>query len=253
MATNVEELQEIQAGFENASAENVLGWAFNKFGNKLGLASSFGAEDVVLIDLAVKIDPAIRVFTLDTGRLHQETYEVMDAIRHRYGIAIEVCFPERNSVTAMVEEHGLNLFYRSIEARKLCCRLRKVEPLRLKLKEFDAWICGLRQDQAVTRTGIKKVEYDATHGLVKINPLADWTATDIWDYIREHDVPYNKLHDKEFPSIGCAPCTRPVNVGEDIRAGRWWWEEPDKKECGLHTTYEAAQRVPAEKSFGLVS
>jgi phosphoadenosine phosphosulfate reductase len=245
----IQEVQEIQAGFENASAENVLAWALKKFGTKLGLASSFGAEDVVLIDLAVKIDPAVRVFTLDTGRLHQETYEVMDAIRQRYGIAIEVCFPERNTVTAMVEEHGLNLFYRSIESRKLCCRLRKVEPLRLKLKEFEAWVCGLRQDQAVTRTGIKKVEFDATHGLVKINPLADWTAADIWDYIREHDVPYNKLHDKEFPSIGCAPCTRPVAAGEDIRAGRWWWEEPDKKECGLHTTYEAAKHIPAGKNF----
>jgi phosphoadenosine phosphosulfate reductase len=219
---------------QDDEAESVLTWAFKKFGSRVGIASSFGAEDVVLIDMALKIDPFAKIFTLDTGRLHQETYEVMDAIRDRYGIAIEICFPEEERVKEVTEKNGFNLFYRNTDMRKLCCIVRKVEPLQKKLKDLDAWVCGLRQEQAITRAAIGKVEFDPSHRIVKVNPLADWTNADVWDYIRKNNVPYNKLHDRGFPSIGCAPCTRAIGPHEDIRAGRWWWEEPASKECGLH-------------------
>lgn len=228
------EIEGIQESLESGTAEDVLKWAFEKFGNRVAIASSFGAEDVVLIDLAVKIEPLVRVFTLDTGRLHQETYDVMDAIRERYGIAIETCFPDKERIKELTEKHGWNLFYKSIDLRKLCCTVRKVEPLQAKLKELDAWVCGLRQEQSVTRTAVKKVEFDQCNNLAKLNPLASWTTEDVWEYIRKNNVPYNKLHDKGFPSIGCGPCTREVGPDQDIRAGRWWWEDPDKKECGLH-------------------
>jgi phosphoadenosine phosphosulfate reductase len=220
---------------EHATAEDTLRWAMTSFGDRVAIASSFGAEDVVLIDMAVRIDPAVKIFTLDTGRLHQETYDVMDKIRERYNINIEVCFPDKNKVQEMVKNHGLNLFYESTDLRKLCCRIRKIEPLLEKLKDLDAWICGLRQEQAVTRFEIKKVEADHLNNIIKVNPLADWTEEDVWEYISKNNVPYNKLHDIDFPSIGCAPCTRAIKPCEEVRAGRWWWEEPEKKECGLHS------------------
>jgi phosphoadenosine phosphosulfate reductase len=220
--------------FNYETGENTLRWALKTFDNKVAIASSFGAEDVVLIDMAVRIDPAVKIFTLDTGRLHQETYDVMDKIRERYNINIEVCFPDKNKVQEMVKKHGVNLFYESTDLRKLCCRIRKIEPLLEKLKDLDAWICGLRQEQAFSRLEIKKVENDHLNNIIKINPLADWTESDVWEYIRKNNVPYNKLHDIDFPSIGCAPCTRSISLCEDIRAGRWWWEEPEKKECGIH-------------------
>lgn len=230
------EIGVIQDGldFDYETVENVLRWALSTFGDKVAIASSFGAEDVVLIDMAVKINPAVRIFTLDTGRLHQETYDVMDEVRKRYNIPIEVCFPDKNKVEEMIGKHEFNLFYQSIELRKLCCYVRKVEPLKEKLKHLDAWVCGLRQEQSVTRTHIKKVEFDSSSNITKINPLADWTNSDVWDYIEKNDLPYNKLHDKNYPSIGCVPCTREIKPCEDIRAGRWWWEDPGKKECGLH-------------------
>jgi phosphoadenosine phosphosulfate reductase len=221
---------------EYATAEETLRWALTFFGDRVAIASSFGAEDVVLIDMAVRIDPAVKIFTLDTGRLHQETYDVMDKIRERYNINIEVCFPDKNKVQEMVKKHGLNPFYESTDLRKLCCRIRKIEPLLEKLKDLDAWICGLRQEQAITRFEIKKVETDHLNNIIKINPLADWTEEDVWEYITKSNVPYNKLHDIDFPSIGCAPCTRAIKPCEEIRAGRWWWEEPEKKECGLHSS-----------------
>ncbi len=224
----------------NNDAESVLKWAIAKFGGRVGIASSFGAEDVVLIDMAARIDPFVRVFTLDTGRLHQETYELMDVVRDRYGIAIEICFPEEKRIREVTEKNGLNLFYQSADMRKLCCVVRKIEPLRKKLQDLDAWICGLRQEQAVTRTGVRTVEFDQAHGITKLNPLADWTTDDVWDYIRKNNVPYNKLHDKGFPSIGCAPCTRAISPQEHLRAGRWWWEQPDAKECGLHVRSDAS-------------
>lgn len=224
-----------QKEFEDKKPEEIIEWAVKTFGTRVAIASSFGAEDVVIIDMAVKINPKVRVFTLDTGRLPQETYDVMDEVRNKYGINIEVCFPDAKRVEEMVEKYGFNLFYKSVELRKLCCNVRKVEPLQKKLKELDAWICGLRREQSVTRLGIQKIEEDSANGgIIKINPLADWSTEDVWNYIKKFDIPYNKLHDRNYPSIGCAPCTRAIKPGEDIRAGRWWWEEPEKKECGLH-------------------
>jgi phosphoadenosine phosphosulfate reductase len=181
-----------------------------------------------------------RVFTLDTGRLNQETYDCMDAIRERYGIQIEVFFPDSNGVEKMVRENGLNLFYNSVELRKLCCGVRKVEPLNRALKGLDAWMTGLRREQAVTRTDVRRIELDEDHGnIIKINPLVDWSYGDVWDYIRRKSVPYNRLHKQGYPSIGCAPCTRAVKPGEDLRAGRWWWENPNARECGLHVNLQA--------------
>ena len=190
---------------------------------------------MVILDMAWKINPAIRVFTLDTGRLHEETYLVMERIRERYGIAVESYFPNREAVEALEREKGFYSFRRSVEERKYCCGIRKVEPLGRALSDLDAWVTGLRREQAVTRTSVPKLEIDKSHdGIVKLNPLADWSGKQVWEYIRTHDVPYNALHDFGFPSIGCAPCTRAVKPGEDIRAGRWWWEIPESKECGLH-------------------
>jgi len=229
------DLEAIGQEFETKTAQEVLGWALKTYGSRIALASSFGAEDVVLIDMMVKLDPQVRIFTLDTGRLPQETYNVMDAIRRKYDIPIEVYFPRTDAVEEMVRTKGLNLFYGSIENRKLCCGIRKVEPLNRALSQLDAWVTGLRRDQSVTRTEVHKVEPDPSHpGLVKVNPLVDWTWEQVWDYIKANGVPYNELHDRGFPSIGCAPCTRAVRPGEDLRAGRWWWENPDTKECGLH-------------------
>jgi phosphoadenosine phosphosulfate reductase len=181
-----------------------------------------------------------RVFTLDTGRLNQETYDCMAAVRERYGVQIEVFFPEAGAVQKLVRENGVNLFYDSVEQRKSCCLVRKVEPLNRALKNLDAWMTGLRREQAISRADVRKIELDRDHGdIVKINPLADWSHDEVWGYIRKHDVPYNRLHKQGFPSIGCAPCTRAVKPGEDLRAGRWWWENSNSKECGLHASAEA--------------
>lgn len=219
---------------EPLPAQDVVRLAYQRFGRKVALSSSFGAEDMVLVDMLMKVDPRARIVTLDTGRLPQETYNVIDATRERYGAAIEVFFPQAEAVEAMVAEHGVNLFYHSIENRKLCCGVRKMEPLRRALAGLDAWMTGLRRDQSVTRTDVHKIEWDASNTLVKVNPIVDWTHDDVWKYIRENNVPYNALHDRRYPSIGCGPCTRAVLAGEHERAGRWWWEHPDTKECGLH-------------------
>jgi phosphoadenosine phosphosulfate reductase len=204
------------------------------FGNRIALATSLGAEDQVLTDMLAHVAPGVPIFTLDTGRLPQETYDLIDATRKRYGIEIEVLFPDREAVEAMVNQKGVNLFYHSVENRKACCHVRKVIPLRRKLAGLDAWVTGLRREQAVTRQDVQTVEWDQGNGLVKINPLANWSADQVWEYIRRHNVPYNALHDKGYPSIGCAPCTRAVAPGDEVRSGRWWWEEPQHKECGLH-------------------
>lgn len=219
---------------ERLPAQDVLRLALDRFGPLVALSSSFGAEDMVLIDMLAKIDAKTRIFTLDTGRLPQETYNVIDATRSRYGLGIDVCFPHADAVQSMVSEHGVNLFYHSVENRKLCCGVRKMEPLRRALSGLDAWITGLRREQSVTRAEVSKVEWDESNSLVKFNPLVDWTHDDVWKYIREHNVPYNALHDRGYPSIGCGPCTRAVQPGEHERAGRWWWEHPETRECGLH-------------------
>jgi phosphoadenosine phosphosulfate reductase len=226
--------------FEDLTTAEIVTWALARFSPRVGLACSFQAEESVLIDLMHRVRGAdFRLFTLDTGRLNQETYDCMDAIRERYGVQIEVFFPEATGVEKMVRENGLNLFYNSVELRKLCCGIRKVEPLNRALKNLDAWMTGLRREQAVTRVDVRKVELDKDHGdIVKVNPLVDWSYDDVWEYIRKNNLPYNRLHKQGYPSIGCAPCTRAVKPGEDPRAGRWWWENPNTKECGLHVNAE---------------
>lgn len=232
------EIKDASDLLEESSAEEVLNWAVSKFGSKLALASSFGLEDVVLIDMISKLGGSIPVFTIDTGRLHQETYNVMDAVRERYGIPLEIYFPATDEVEEMVRENGLNLFYKSPDLRIICCHVRKVGPLNRALSTRDAWITGLRRDQASSRTSIRKVEVDHLNdALVKVNPLADWTPEDIRAYIKENNVPYNVLFDQGYTSIGCATCTRAIKPGEDPRAGRWWWLQEGAKECGLHCKF----------------
>ena len=229
------DVQKINADFERSSAVALLQWSLKEFSSKMAVASSFGAEDVVLIDIMVKLDPTVKIFTLDTGRLNEETYEVMDKVRRKYGVSIESFFPQAQAVEKLEREKGFYSFRESIENRKECCAIRKVEPVNRALKGLDAWVTGLRRAQAVTRTTLQKVELDEAHnGIYKINPLADWSEEDIKSYIKKNAVPYNRLHDEGYPSIGCAPCTRAIKEGEDVRAGRWWWENPEHKECGLH-------------------
>jgi phosphoadenosine phosphosulfate reductase len=220
--------------FGKKPAEVVLAFFMHKFKGHIALASSLGAEDQVLTGMIAEIDPETQIFTLDTGRVFPETYDLMSRTNEKYGIRLKIYFPDATEVEKMVNEKGVNLFYQSIENRKHCCGIRKVEPLKRAFKGLDVWICGLRKDQSVTRFFTKMVEWDETNSLIKINPLLNWTEKQVWEYIKEHDVPYNELHDKGFPSIGCQPCTRAVKPGEDVRAGRWWWEEPEQKECGLH-------------------
>lgn len=222
--------------FETKTAQEILSLSLNTFAPKIAFASSFGAEDVVVIDLMHKIlGNKSRIFTLDTGRLNPETYDVMDEISKRYDISIETMFPDSGEIEKMVRDRGINLMYDSIDNRKMCCGVRKVHPLNRILKDLDAWITGLRRDQTFTRSEVKKIEKDTSHNnIVKINPIADWTNDMVWNYIKENNIPYNKLHDKGYPSIGCAPCTRAIQPGEDLRAGRWWWENDLHKECGLH-------------------
>lgn len=231
----MDNLEKYQSQTANMSAQELIQWALDEFGpSKLTLASSLGAEDQVLTELLVSTYAQARVFTLDTGRQFQENYDVMQASQDKYGFSYEVCFPELEAVQALVQDKGPNLFYQSIEDRKACCEVRKMAPLRKVLATADCWITGLRAEQSVTRTDMQAVEWDANFGLYKINPLILWSEQDVWDYIKTQEIPYNALHDQGFPSIGCAPCTRAVAEGEDIRAGRWWWELPEQKECGLH-------------------
>ncbi len=228
-------LSRIPSELEGAPAEEVLRWAVERFHPHIKLACSFSAEDLVVLDLLAQLVDKPQVFMLDTGRLHPETYDLVDRVRARYGIEIEVYFPEARAVERMVREHGVNLFYQSVELRKLCCQVRKVEPLRRALADTKAWVTGLRREQSPTRARLRKVEIDETHGgIVKVNPLADWAREEVWRYVKEHNLPYNALYDRGYKSIGCAPCTRPVGPDEPERAGRWWWESPETKECGLH-------------------
>jgi len=197
-------------------------------------ANSLGAEDMVLYHLITQYAPSIEVFCLDTGRLPAETYNLLQRVKARYEVPIKVFFPDAQKVEAYVNKNGPNAFYETVELRKACCDMRKVQPLKRALAGKRAWIVGLRRDQAVTRHELPIREWDPVNGLEKFSPLADWTVEDIWVYIHTHDIPYNTLHDRNYPSIGCDPCTRAVSPGEDLRAGRWWWEQPESKECGLH-------------------
>ncbi|MGB2833914.1 MAG: phosphoadenylyl-sulfate reductase [Methylotenera sp.] len=207
----------------------------NTFGaNHITFANSFSAEDMVLTDIILKNKLPIEIFSLDTGRLPVETYDLMGATEKHYKTKLNVFFPLATPVEDYVKNYGINAFYESIELRKACCHMRKVEPLQRALKGKKAWITGMRAAQATTRASLPVREYDEANKLEKFNPLSSWAEPEVWAYIRLHEVPYNKLHDQFYPSIGCAPCTRAVAMGEDVRAGRWWWEDPQNKECGLH-------------------
>lgn len=234
MKQNKQLIDDFNLRFNTATPHETLAFFINEFKDKLGFATSLGAEDQVLTEMIAGIDRATRVFTLDTGRMFPESYELIERTNARYQINIQVYFPERERVEKMVNEKGVNLFYESVENRKLCCHIRKIEPLKRALQGLKVWISGLRRSQSVTRTELKLVEWDESNNLIKLNPLIDWSEEQVWDYIRQKNIPYNPMHDKGFPSIGCEPCTRAVNTGEDVRAGRWWWELPQSKECGLH-------------------
>jgi phosphoadenosine phosphosulfate reductase len=226
--------EDIKAKLAGSSAEMLVRYFIENYKGRFALSSSMAVEDQVLADMICKINPSVKIFTLDTGRLPEETYEVIDRTRRRYGIEIEVFFPEYSQVENMVNAHGPNLFRESIENRKLCCHIRKIEPLKRALNGLDAWLCGLRKEQSVTRSELETIQWDQQFGLIKVSPLLNWTTDQIWEYVKQNDVPYNRLHDQGYPSIGCRCCTRPIKDGEDIRAGRWWWERPEHKECGLH-------------------
>jgi phosphoadenosine phosphosulfate reductase len=237
MPVDVMNLAAIAASYAPRDPREILAFAWREYAPEVGLSFS-GAEDVVLIDMAAKIGAPFRVFTLDTGRLHGETYRFLDHVRTHYDIAIDVLFPQPEAVEALVRKKGLFSFYK--DGHNECCGIRKVEPLVRALKPFRAWVTGQRKDQSPgTRHDVPVIQLDRTFGspeqpLVKFNPLSRWTSKQVWAYIREHDVPYNPLHDRGFISIGCEPCTRPTNPGQHEREGRWWWEEETKKECGLH-------------------
>ena len=227
-------IEELNKELTSATAHEVVATILSRFRGKVALSSSLSIEDQVLTDLVVKEDASTRIFTLDTGRLFPETYTLIDKTNKKYDIKLEVFFPESKSVEQLVAKRGINLFYNSIEDRKHCCSVRKLEPLKRAFQGLEVWICGLRSAQSITRLGTPVVEYDFANKLIKVNPLINWSEEEIWNYIKLHDVPYNELHDKGFTSIGCQPCTRAIKAGEEVRAGRWWWEEPEHKECGLH-------------------
>jgi thioredoxin-dependent adenylylsulfate APS reductase len=221
--------------FEHSSATEILEWALDRFHPRLAISAAGGVDGMAIIDMAWRINPEVRVFTLDTGRLPPETYQLFENVRERYGIDVEFEFPERTAVERLMNAEGPNLMYKSVDLRVACCEIRKVEPLKRKLSTLDAWVAGLRREQWRTRRNVAKVELDRDHGgIVKLNPLADWTADEVWDYVRKNNVPYHELFDQGYASIGCAPCTRPVQPGETERAGRWWWESETDKECGIH-------------------
>lgn len=230
----LEEIPDLNKKLGNLHSTDILSIASSEFGSQIAFATSLGLEDQVITHMIASLGLPIRIFTLDTGRLFPETYELIDRTCSKYKIKIEICFPDYRQVEDMVNTKGINLFYESIENRKMCCSIRKSEPLARVLKGCRAWITGLRRQQSVTRHNMQVAEWDELHGLIKINPLIEWTENEVREYIAQHKIPYNSLHDKGFPSIGCQPCTRAVAPDEDIRAGRWWWEQPEQKECGLH-------------------
>ncbi len=212
----------------------ILSSIAGEHGKQVAFSTSFGAEDQVITHMLSMIGNSIDIFTLDTGRMFQETYDTMDVTVKKYGISIALVFPARDQIEQMVGEKGINLFYDSVENRRQCCNIRKTIPLKRALAGHLVWVTGLRRHQSVTRHTEAMISWSDEYNLIKINPLIDWSEEKVWDYIRTHKVPYNSLHDKNYPSIGCQPCTRAVLSGEPVRAGRWWWEHPENKECGLH-------------------
>ena len=225
---SAEQIQQLNVKLD--TPQETLTWALDNLHPRIAMASSFGAEDVAVIDMIMKINPKARIFTLDTGRLNQETYDVMDEIHKKYNLNIEVMFPDHNEVEQMVRVNGMNLFYHSIGNRKICCGIRKVHPLNRMLSTLDGWITGLRADQTEVRSNANKLEIDSQHNdIIKVNPIINWTWEQTWDYVKKNN--------KGFPSIGCEPCTRAIKSGEPLRAGRWWWESDPQKECGLHADH----------------
>jgi phosphoadenosine phosphosulfate reductase len=230
----IELIKEYNELLQGKTVQEVLRFFTLQYPGRVSFSTSLSMEDQVLTQIVATAEPGISIFTLDTGRLFPETYDLLDITRKRYKLDIRVFFPDYRSVEEMVARNGINLFYESVENRKLCCHVRKIEPLGRALQDSDVWISGLRREQSVTRHETRLVEWDSNQRKIKVNPLIDWSLEDVWNHLRDHHVPYNPLHDKGFPSIGCLPCTRAVEPDEDIRAGRWWWEHPKHKECGLH-------------------
>jgi len=229
------DIKELDKKFSDARAEEIIAWAVSEIGvEKFVLASSMSVEGQVLTDMLISESRRGRVITIDSGRLNQETYDVIAYTRERYGIDVEIVFPDSRELVEMVEKNGINLFYDGVEKRKLCCEIRKVRPLKKKLEGLDAWICGLRREDSDSRSGIKKFEWDGNFGLLKINPIADWTEAMLWEYAEKRKIRTNELYRKGYKSIGCAPCTRAVEAGAHPRSGRWWWEPSCHSECGLH-------------------
>ena len=241
----VELIDELEAGelsveLEGEEPQVVLEWALERFAPRIAISTAFQVDGIAVLDMAYAIDPEIQVFSVDTGRLPQETLQLVDALRERYpGLNLELLSPNPTHVATMVARHGEDLFYDAVDKRLLCCQVRKVLPLTRHLASLDAWITGLRRDQWATRTNIRKVEIDHDHGaIVKLNPLAEWTEEEVWDYVRDRDLPVNALYAQGYTSIGCAPCTRAVPAGGESRSGRWWWESNAPKECGIHCAIE---------------
>lgn len=216
-----------------AATRELLQAAVRDYG-RVVYANSLGVEAMVLTDLIWTHVPAIDIFTVDTGRLHEETYTLLDRLQRRYGRSIRVVYPDAGQLSELVSRQGVNGFYDSLEARLACCRVRKIEPFKRAVAGYGAWITGVRREQSPVRAQGQPIEWDEAHGLHKVSPLLEWTEQDVWHYVRARKLPYNALHDRQYPSIGCAPCTRAVAQGEDSRAGRWWWERPESRECGLH-------------------
>jgi phosphoadenosine phosphosulfate reductase len=240
-----EVLDELEAGelsvaFEGEEPQALIEWALERFSPRIAISTAFQIDGVALLDMAYEIDPEVQVFSVDTGRMPEETFELIEQLRDRYpGLNLDLLSPDAKQVQRMVGRHGPNLFYRQVEHRLLCCQIRKVQPLTRHLGSLDAWITGLRRDQWASRSDIRKVEIDHDHGaIVKLNPLAEWTEDEVWEYVRANDVPTHPLYERGYTSIGCAPCTRPTAPGEPSRAGRWWWEENAPKECGIHCAIE---------------
>lgn len=225
---------ELNREFKNSDTKEILEFFLKAYKGKIAFSSSFGAEDQVLTEMILNIDRDAEIFTLDTARLPYETYDVMDKTNLKYKTKIKVYFPKSSDIENLYKNQGINGFYESIENRKECCYVRKIAPLKRALEGVEVWITGLRAQQSISRQEMELFEWDEANGVIKLNPLLLWSHEDVWTYIRSNNIPYNALHDKSYPSIGCAPCTRAVLDNEDIRSGRWWWESPEQKECGLH-------------------
>jgi phosphoadenosine phosphosulfate reductase len=229
-----QEIAKLNSKFKNKQTKKTVEYFLKEYRGKISLSSSFGAEDQVLTDMVLKIDNEANIFTLDTGRLPYETYDVMQKTNLKYKTKIRVYFPQSEDIEKLYQEQGVNGFYDSVENRKSCCYVRKIAPLKRALSGMDIWITGLRAEQSLTRENMQLFEWDEGNKVIKLNPLILWSEKDVWDYIENNSVPYSALHERGYPSIGCAPCTRAVEEGADIRSGRWWWENPEHKECGLH-------------------